>query len=114
MEGSFKQRISYGEEGGGGYSFFAYLSHLTVDYDAFLSRRSTVPTPKRDASKILAVEYVSSICYIKHFLLALPYFYLAVCDHVSPRIAIVFSLLFNTPNVYMSRGRRQAGEVIER
>ena len=40
--------------GGGGYSFFACLSHLTIDH-ASLSRRSTVPTPNRDTSNVWAL-----------------------------------------------------------
>ena len=37
--------------GEGGNSFVAYLSHLTIDH-AFLSARSTLPTPSRDISSI--------------------------------------------------------------
>ena len=40
-----------GGEGGGGYSFVACLSHLTIDH-ASLSRWSPVLTPKRDTSNI--------------------------------------------------------------
>ena len=35
----------------GAYSFVVCLSHFTIDH-AFLSRRSTVPTPSRDTSNI--------------------------------------------------------------
>ena len=40
--------------GGGGYPFVVCLNHLTIDH-AFLSRRSTVPTPKRDTSNTRAL-----------------------------------------------------------
>ena len=41
-------------EGGGGYSFVACLSYLTIDH-ASLSRWSTVPTPSRHTSIIWAL-----------------------------------------------------------
>ena len=40
-------------QGGGGYSFVACLSYLTI-YHAPLSKRSTVPTPKRHTSNVWA------------------------------------------------------------
>ena len=46
-----------GLRGGGAFSFAAYLGRLAIDH-AFLSRRSTAPTPIRDASNILGALYV--------------------------------------------------------
>ncbi|CAN0059728.1 unnamed protein product, partial [Sphacelaria rigidula] len=77
-------------------------------HHAPLSRRSTVPTPHRDTCNIPALIY---------FLPALIYFFpyitqkfsyilssscFAVCGHhVSPSVAIVFSLLSNASNIFM-------------
>ena len=40
--------------GGGGVLICCWLSHLTIDH-AYLSRRSTVPTPNRDTSNVWAL-----------------------------------------------------------
>ena len=69
---------------GGGYSFVACLSHLTIDY-AFLSRRSTVPTPQKRHLQHLGAHYVFSVCYIGTFCLSCP---LAVSPSV-PTIYLV-------------------------
>ena len=78
----------------GAYSFLACLSRLIIDH-ASISRRSTVPPPIFGRSlrffHILRTDY----------LLILPPSCFAVCGHrLSPRIAVVFSLLFSllTPN----------------
>ena len=44
-----------GRRKGGAYSFVACLSRLIIDH-ALFSRRSTVPTPNRDAPNILALS----------------------------------------------------------
>ena len=89
--------------GGAGYSFVACPSHLTIDH-ASLSRRSTLPSPNRDTSNIWAL--ITLIPHILHrnCVLILSPSRFAVCGHhISPRIAIVFSLLSNLPNSSMSR-----------
>ena len=85
--------------GGGAYSFFARLSHLTIDH-ASLWRRSAVPTPNKDISSIRR-----SLCFLdvlhRNCLLSPSCF--AVCGHhLYPRIEIVFSLLSSLPNSSMS------------
>ena len=54
---------------GGIYPFVAFLSHLTIDH-ASLSKRSTVPTPKRDASNIWAL--ITLLTYTTQKLFAYP------------------------------------------
>ena len=57
--------------GGGRWSCFACLRHLTVDHSP-LSRRSTVATPNdRDASNSSSAHYVISLCCMNTFLLTL-------------------------------------------
>ena len=75
-------------------SFVACLTHLTID-PASLSGRSTVPTPNREHVQHLGAHYVFGTHYIKPVLHAsYPLPASAVCAHnLSPRIAIVFSLL---------------------
>ena len=83
-----------------GYSFVACLSNLTVDH-ASLSRRSTVPTPNRDLQH-LSAHHVFFICLHRFFLLMLSPCCFAVCGHhLTPRIAIFFSLLCSAPNFSM-------------
>ena len=72
--------------GGGAYSFVACcLSHLTIDH-AFLSRRSTVPTPNRDTSNIWALitlfPYNTLNCLLKQS----PSCFAVCGHHPSPRI----------------------------
>ena len=89
--------------GGGAYSFVACLSHLTIDH-ASLSIRSTVPTPNRDTSNMWTFTtflpytryYIETVCFI------LSPSCFAVCGHLSPRIAIVYSLLSSLSNSSMS------------
>ena len=88
--------------GGGRYLFVACLRHLTNDHASF-SRRSTIPTPTRDTSYIRRSLLFFHILHRK-FLLILLYYCFAVCGHhLSPRIAIVFSLLSRVPNFSTSR-----------
>ena len=54
------------EREGGGYSFVAYLSRLTIDH-AFTSRRSTAPTTIRDSSNIFALITRSPLFTKKFF-----------------------------------------------
>ena len=84
-----------GTGGGAAYSFVACLSHLTIDH-ASLSRRSTVPTPtpNRDTSNIWAL--ITLLPCITYKLCAYPIpvlFRRLRPPSISPRIAIVFSLL---------------------
>ena len=56
------------QNGGGGYSFAAYLRHLTIDH-ASLSRRSAVPSRinNRDTSNVWTLStvlpYIAKNCY---------------------------------------------------
>ena len=61
--------------GGGGYSFDACLSHLTTGHVS-LSRRSTVPTPNRDAANDWAL--ITSFPYITHnrFAIRIPFLFI--------------------------------------
>ena len=94
-------KVSKLATGGGAYPFVACLSHLTIDH-ASLSRRDTVPTPNRDTSNIWALISFFR-CYLESFLLIFSPCCFAVCGHhLSPRIAIVFSLLCSVPNLSMS------------
>ena len=42
-----RTHLEWAASGGGGYSFVACLSHLTIDHSSSLSRWSTVPTRNR-------------------------------------------------------------------
>ena len=78
------------------------LSHLTIDHES-LSRRNTVPTPKRDDSNIWTLTTLLLYTTSKLFAYILSPFCFAVCSHrLSPRIAIVFSLLSSPPSSSMS------------
>ena len=96
-----RQLPAGGRVGGRAYSFFACLRDLTIDH-ASLSRRSTVPTPNRDTSNFgrsLRFFHVSQ----RNCLLILSPSCFAVCGrHLSPRKAIVISLLSSLPNSSMS------------
>ena len=76
--------------------------YLTVDH-ASLSRRSTVPAPDRDASKHLNAHRFFPKCFIKALRLCAPY---PLSSRrlwpppISPRIAIVFSLVFSVLNFH--------------
>ena len=71
--------------GGEGYSFVAYLDHSAINH-AFLSRRSTVPTPSRHFSDIyFGGHYASSIYYIETVCLSYP-------RPVSPSAATIYLL----------------------
>ena len=86
--------------GGGGYSFVACLSHLTTDHASF-SRRSTPPTAT-SYLQYSGAQCASSIYYNKCFCLS---YHLPLCRcgrHLSPRIAIAFSRLYNVSNFSMS------------
>ena len=97
-----RRRVERGGEGGGGaYSFVACLSNLTIDH-ASLSRRSTVPTPNRDTSNIWALITRLPYTTSKNCLLILSPSCFTVCDHLSPGIAMVCSLLSSLPNSSMS------------
>ena len=81
---------------GRAYSFVACLRRLTND-QASLPRRSTVPTPERDTRNIWAL-ITFFFFHILHLeqkkKVILSPSCLAFCgDHLSPRRAIVFSLL---------------------
>ena len=93
--------------GGGAHSLVACLSRLTVDH-APLSRRSTVPTPLIDTPPTFGrSSRFFSIHYIKNCLLILSPSSFAVCSHhISPRIAIVFSLLSILQNSCVSHSFR--------
>ena len=79
-----KHKTAAGGVGWGGwYSYFARLGYLTIDH-ASLSRRSTVPTPNRDASNIWAL-ITSSIHYIETVCLSYP-------RPVSPSAATMYLL----------------------
>ena len=69
---------------GGAYSFVACLSHLTIDY-ASLWRRSIVPTPNRDTSKIWALIALLPYTTYKLFVLSYP-------RPVSPSAATIYLL----------------------
>ena len=69
---------------GGAYSFVACLGHLTIRH-ASLSRRTTVPTPNRDASNIWALIALPSIYYIETVCLSYP-------RPVSPSAATIYLL----------------------
>ena len=87
--------------GGGAYSCIVCLSHFTNDY-APLSRRSTVPTPNRDNSNSWALITLFPY-YMDTFVIILSSScFAAFGHHLSPRIAIVFSLLAIVPNSSMS------------
>ena len=87
---------------GGAYSFVACLSHLII-YHASLSRRSTVPTPNRDTPNVWALITLFPYTVHQNCLLILsPSCFAACCHHLSPRIAIFFSLLSGLPNSFMS------------
>ena len=75
--------MSGGGIGGGGYSFVACLSHLTIDH-ASLSRRSTVPTPNRHL-RHLGAHYAFSIYYKKTVCLPYPV-------SVLPSVATIYLL----------------------
>ena len=68
---------------GGGYSFGACVSHLTIEH-AFLSRRSTVPTPNRHFEH-LGAHHVLSIYCKETFCLSYPL-------HVSPSVATIYRI----------------------
>ena len=77
----------------GGVFICVHVSRLTIDH-ASLSRRSTVPTPNRDTSNIWALITLLPYTQHRNCLLILSPSCFAVCGHhLSPRIAIVFSLL---------------------
>ena len=83
--------------GGGGYSFVAWLSHLIVDH-ASLSRRTTALTPNRDTT-----SNIRAFITLNNLLSMSPACF-AFCDrHLSPRIAIVFSLLSCVLNFSISQ-----------
>ena len=80
----------------------ACLSHLTIDH-ASLSRRSTVPTPNKRHLQHLGAHYVFFRMFHRNVLLISSLSCFAVCDHLSPRIAIVFSLV-PIPEDFENRG----------
>ena len=92
--------------GGGGYSFVACLSHLTIDH-ASLSRRSTVPTPIRDLHHLGAHDVFFPYVTLETFWFILSPSCFAACAHHrsycrSPRIrATVCSMLSSVPNFSM-------------
>ena len=82
------------------YSLVACLSHLTIDH-ASLSIPSTVPTPNRHLQHLGAHYFLIHMLH-RNVLLILSPSCFAVCGHhLSPRIAIVFSLLSSVPNFSM-------------
>ena len=95
MHGRSRMTIRPWGGGGGGDSFVACLSHVTVDH-ASLSRRSTVPTANRKHLQHLCALSTFLPCFFhvtfyKILILSPPS--MAVCGHhLSPRIAAVFSL----------------------
>ena len=77
-------------EGGAAYSFVACLSPLTIDH----ARQSAVPTPNRDTLQHLGAHYAFSMYHNQSCLLMLsPSCFAACVHHLSPRTAIVSSLL---------------------
>ena len=90
-----------GLSSGGGYSFVDRLRHLTIDH-ASLSRRGTVPPSNRDTSNISALIRLSHILHEHYLLFVSPSCFAACGHHLSPRIAIVFSLLSCLTNSSMS------------
>ena len=100
----------YISRGRGAYSVVACLSDLTIDH-AYLSRRSTVPTPNSLIETPPTLGRSLRFCHIFHWncLLILSPSCFAVCGHhLSPWIAIVFSLLssLHGGGVYMGLSTR--------
>ena len=98
----------------GRYSFFARLGHMTIDH-ASLSRRSTflllIETPPTIGRSSRCFHILHTT---RNFWLVLSPSCEAVCGHhLSPRTAIVFSLLSSVSNSSMSHsgggGRARVG-----
>ena len=89
--------------GGGGVSFCPCLGNLTIDYKhhfrdgpPFLLLLERPPTVRR-SFRCLRIQLT------KKFLLILSPSYFAACGHhLSPRVAVVLSLLSSVPNFSMS------------
>ena len=97
--------MAAGAGGGGAYPFVACLSHMTIDH-ASLLRRSTVPTPNRDTSNFWALITLFLYITSKLFANLIPFVFGRLCGHhLSPRIAIVFSLLTSVSNYRPTRIR---------
>ena len=81
--------------GGGRTNLLLAVVILTIVHES-LSGRSTVPTRNGDTSNIWARSTFFCSCYIHIFCLC---YLFPIWPHLlSPRIAIVFSLLSNVPN----------------
>ena len=83
-------------EGGAAYALATCLSHLSNDH-ASRSRRCTVPTPNGDTSNFWAFTTIFHLLH-RNVLLILSSSRFAFCGHLSPRIAIVFSVLSTCTN----------------
>ena len=96
-----KHYIRKTNSGGEGYSIVSRQCHLTFDRSP-LSGRSTVPTPKRDASNIWVLDrffpYTINPVHIKVLLIASPSWFTACGRHLFPRMSIVFPLLSSVSN----------------
>ena len=66
-----RRSVGGGGERWGAYSFVACLRHLIID-DASLSRRSTVSTPNKDTSNILALIVFFPLITYKLFVYLIP------------------------------------------
>ena len=87
------------KEGGGAYLFVACLSDLTIDH-ASLSRQNTAPTFNRGTSNVWAHVFSAYYILVDCFWLILSPSCSTVCaHHLSPTIAIVFSLFSSVPKL---------------
>ena len=85
-----------GRGGGGAYSFVACLCHLTIDH-ASLSRRSTVLLPVERRPTFGRSSRFFHILHRDFLLILSPCCFVGCGHHLSPTIAIVFSLISSVP-----------------